>query len=249
MPDQTDPARALLRRAYGVDGGGDAPAGLLDEVHRAASGPADPRPIELRPDRPAPRPHGHRPPRRRGGLVMAGAVAAAMLVVLSGATIATRLLGAGGGAPVGGRPSTLPSVIASPGGSPASTVTAGPVLPVPSQCAVAWELALQDRSFSVSDRDSGCPPLAVDGLYLVDVAEGNGRFEPGFATVWPITPAGAAGPTITAPFTFTAAGWPGRTPGHFYEIWYSASVRPPAGSDAMSIYEHALTISAPLLAK
>ncbi|MET7401408.1 hypothetical protein ABZS66_48800 [Dactylosporangium sp. NPDC005572] len=218
----TDPTRDLVRRAYHAGGDLDVTAGLLDVLRRA-----DPPLIEMRIDPPVPL----RPAPRR---VPMFAVAAAILVVLVGMAFGLRAAGGGG---------ALPAT----SGDATADATGAPK-PMPSQCAAAWELGLRGKTFDVGLRKgANCPALPMKTLFLVDVAEGNGRFEEGFATVWPITPVPPAS-GATVPFSFTVAGWPGAVAGHTYDLWYvegAAAVR--AGDDAMVIYDRAKVVTIPLL--
>ncbi|WP_238013153.1 hypothetical protein KZZ52_39135 [Dactylosporangium sp. AC04546] len=231
----TDPTRELLRRAYHADGDVDVTAGLLDVLRRA-----DPPLIEMRVDPPVP--PGPAPRR-----VPVFAVAAAILVVLVGMAFALRAAGGGGAQPASSRGATASGEATADATGAPDRSPAAP-RPMPSQCASAWQLGLRGTTFDVGLRKgANCPALAAATLFLVDVAEGNGRFEQGFATVWPITPVpSAAGATV--PFSFTAAGWPGAVTGHTYLLWCvedGATVEP--GDDAMVIYDRAKVVTTPLL--
>ena len=227
MLDHTDPVRDLVRRAYHVDEDLDLTAGLLDVVRRA-----EPPPIEIPVHREARRAE---PRRRRSRLTSLAAFAAAIAVLLAGAFVARG-----------------PHRAATPGAGGATSAAAdtgsGPsALPTP--CAGDWTLTLHGAQFSVTGSNPLCPPLPRGQLWLLDAARGNGLIQPGDATVWPLTPAGTPTATLTPPFTFTLKGWPGAVHGHYYEVWYV----PPgggtahAGDDAMTVFDHAYTVSSRLV--
>ncbi|GIF72586.1 hypothetical protein [Asanoa siamensis] len=211
----SDPTRDLVRRAYRADDDPDLTAGLLDVLRRA-----DVAPVAAPRDRPL--------DGRRRALSVAAVFVTAILVIFGAVTLADR--GGDGGA--------VPGTI---GSDPPLTFP----MPMPSECAASWTATLREGAFDVTARHGGCPPLAVDRLYLLDADGGNGLITPGMATVFPIQPVGLAGGTVSAPFTFTAEGWPGPAPGHDYTIWYvgegGRTARP--GDDAMVIFDHAYTVS------
>ncbi|GGM29826.1 hypothetical protein ACFFX1_48155 [Dactylosporangium sucinum] len=227
----TDLTRDLVRRAYRADADLDVTAGLLDVLRRA-----DPPPVEPAFGAPEPR-------ARRGHLL---AVAAAILVVIVGIAVGLRGAGAGDGAvPAASRGASAGATGAL--GLPSATVPApGNVLP--SQCAVAWRLALRGKTFDVLPREGAtCPGVLAELTYLADVTEGNGRIEEGFATVWPILPTGGAA-SVTAPFSFSVPGWPGPVAGHTYELWHvQEGPRAQPGDDATVIYEHARQLATALV--
>lgn len=264
MPER-DPTRDLVRRAYDDISDFDADSGLADVVRRAGR----PRPeagdattVALEPRRTVRR------------FAVAGTFAAAVVTILAvyAASAGTRPDRVGAppslSAPASSRAgsdlpaSAYPSGRATPTNPSTSTYAASPGASrnagndpqvLPSSCADSWVMALTGDRFVVSSQEgSGCPPLPLDRLWVLDAASGNGLINPGDAVIWPVVPVDGARSPVRPPLKFRPGGdWPGPQPGHYYVIIYvsaAAATQAKPGEDSYAAFLGSYNISGRVIA-
>ncbi|GAA1500108.1 hypothetical protein GCM10009827_004900 [Dactylosporangium maewongense] len=253
MPDQTDPTRELIRRAYAdlsYSGDNDFDGDLADVVQRAGrprvqDDTADV--ITLAPRR----------SRRRFAAVATFAAAVVTILGVYAASAGVRP-GQSVGAPTpNGSLTATPGATEEPGGTPTPASATPPVsvpsVPqvLPSSCASSWVMELAGTTFKVTEARGSCPALSLDRIWLLDARSGNGRVAPGDAVLWTIVPVDGGKGSVQPPFTFRPRGWPGPVAGHTYEVIYVSQDLAPQlkpGDDAAAAYETALSISRTVIA-
>ncbi|MEV4516008.1 hypothetical protein AB0K00_44500 [Dactylosporangium sp. NPDC049525] len=272
MPEQTDPTRELIRRAYAASSDAaafDADGGLADVVRRAG----------LPGDQEGGTVTALAPRRARRRFAIVGTFAAAVVVILAvyAASAGTRpqqqvgtppsvhaaltgtpgptLYPSGSLYPSGRATPTNPSTSTYAGKPGASRYAGDDPAVLPSTCADSWMMALVGGEFTVTARTgSACGPLPVDRVWVLDAASGNGLINPGDAVIWPVVPVlppGSGTRVLQPPFSFTPGGWSGPVRGHIYQLMYvdeAAALEAKPGDDSYAAFLNAHIISGYVIA-